>query len=101
MAQVLAQMADLLGYPDDVTHWQSLVPQDAASRRRWFDQRWQVHGHRNYFAGPADGMLMTTGFWHLRSPFFPREYATAMVQEWAENSDPNTLASNPLGTCHR
>lgn len=87
VAQVLAQMADLLGYPDDVTHWQSLVPQDAASRRRWFDQRWQVHGHRNYFAGPADGMLMTTGFWHLRSPFFPREYATAMVQEWAENRD--------------
>ena len=32
-------------------------------------------------------MLMTTGFWHMRSKHFPRKYAMRMIQSWALNRD--------------
>ena len=83
----LSKMARLTGHEDDLPHWQAIFAHDAADVRRWFDQRWEAHGHRDYFAGPADGMLMTTGFWHMRARGFPREYAQRMVKSWAMDSD--------------
>lgn len=83
VAEVLTKMARLTGHDDDIEHWQRLVPLRKEKTRTWFDQRWQVNGHKNFFGGSKDGMLMTTGFWHMRSKHFPRDYALRMTQSWA------------------
>ena len=87
VAEVLAKMARLTGHDDDVEHWQRLAPGGEEQVRTWFDQRWQVNGHDDFFGGPKDGMLMTTGFWHMRSKHFPREYAVKMTRSWAMDQD--------------
>lgn len=83
VAEVLESMAELLGKPDDVEHWQQLVNRDQKHVRLMFDQRWEMNSTPNYFAAPENGMLMTNAFWPMRSPHFPREYAQAMVEHWA------------------
>lgn len=83
VAEVLESMAELLGKPDDVEHWQQLVNRDQKHVRLMFDQRWEMNSTPNYFAAPENGMLMTNAFWAMRSPHFPREYAQAMVEHWA------------------
>ena len=52
-----------------------------------FDQRWEANGHKDYFMGSRDGMLMTTAFWSMRSPHFPRDYAERMIHSWALNKE--------------
>ena len=87
VAEILIAMARLTGYDRDVEHWQTLVSQDPNHIRHWFDQRWQANGFQKFFAGPPNGMLMTTGFWHMRSKHFPRDYAVQMTDAWATNTD--------------
>ena len=87
VAEALIAMASLTGHGEDVEQWKRLVPLSPDSIRAWFDQRWQSNGHANFFGGPQDGMLMTTGFWHMRSKHFPREYALKMTRSWALNRD--------------
>ena len=60
VAEALIAMALLTGHVEDVEHWKRLVPLDLDQIRTWFDQRWQAHGHEDFFGGPKDGMLMTT-----------------------------------------
>ena len=83
VAEALIAMAELTGHADDVEHWKQLVSQEPVQIENWFRQRWQMNGHKHFFAGPKDGMLMTTGFWHMRSKHFPRDYALKMVDSWA------------------
>ncbi len=83
VAEALIAMAKVTGHMDDVDHWKSLVSLDSEQIRAWFDQRWEANNHQHYFGGPKNGMLMTTGFWHLRSKYFPRDYASKMTQSWA------------------
>lgn len=83
VAETLTAMARVTGHDEDIELWKRLVPFDAKQRTHWFKQRWEANGHRHFFAGPDNGMLMTTGFWHLRSKYFPREYASEMVATWA------------------
>lgn len=87
VAEALLSMARLTGHVEDVEHWKRLVPLGAEQIRTWFDQRWQAHGHEHFFGGPKNGMLMTTGFWHMRSKHFPRDYALNMTRSWALNRD--------------
>lgn len=87
VAEALIAMARLTGHIEDVEHWQRMVPLGRDQIRIWFDQRWQANGHDHFFGGPKNGMLMTTGFWHMRSKHFPREYASRMVASWALNKD--------------
>ncbi len=87
VAETLIAMARLTGHVEDIEHWERLVPLGSNHIRTWFDQRWQVNGHEHFFGGPDNGMLMTTGFWHLRSKHFPREYASKMVESWALDRD--------------
>lgn len=87
VAEALLNMARVTNHPEDFQHWQSLVPREPKAIRAWFDQRWQVNGHQSYFAGPRDDMLMTNGFWHMRSKYFPRDYALSMAREWGLNRD--------------
>ena len=87
VAEALIAMARLTGHVEDVEHWKRMVPLAPDRIRTWFDQRWQANGHEHFFGGPKNGMLMTTGFWHMRSKHFPREYASRMVASWAMNSD--------------
>lgn len=87
VAESLAEMARLTGHEADVPHWNDLVPQTPDRVRAWFDQRWEAHGHKDYFGGPANAMLMTTGFWHMRSKHFPRSYAVRMTDAWALDSE--------------
>ena len=42
-----------------------------------------MNGFSSYFAAPKNGMLMTNGFWAMRSPYFPKRYARKMVESWA------------------
>ena len=83
VAEALEQMARLTGHEDDVSHWQKIIPRDPEHIRRMFQNRWSINGHENFFLGPKNGMLMTNGFWSMRSRHFPREYAEKMVQTWA------------------
>lgn len=83
VAETLEKMARLTGNEADVTHWQKLIPRDSKHIRLMFEQRWEMNGVSNYFAAPDNGMLMTTAFWAMRSPHFPKKYAEAMVQAWA------------------
>lgn len=101
VAEVLVEMAKITDHEEDVSHWRQLVPLEARRVRNWFDQRWQNNGHENFFGGAKDGKLMTTGFWHLRSKHFPREYADKMIHSWALNTihgflDPNEKRPFPL-----
>ena len=91
VAAALSEMALLTGHVEDIEHWEQLVPADLEQIQTWFNQRWQANGHQDFFAGPANGMLMTTGFWHMRSQHFPREYALKMTQSWALDRDKGFL----------
>ena len=83
VCEVLAEMARLTDHPQDIPHWKQLVRLGPDDRQVYFKQRWQANGHKNFFAGPRNGMLMTTGLWYMRSKYFPREYAQKMVNSWA------------------
>lgn len=83
VVEALMEMARLTDHVDDVEHWKQLVPLEPDRVRTWFHQRWQANGHADFFGGPKNGMLMTTGFWHMRSPYFPRDYALKMTTTWA------------------
>ncbi len=87
VAEALAAMARVTGHRDDIQQWKRMVPRDPRRIRDWFDARWQANEHEDFFAGPQNGMLMTTGFWHMRSRYFPREYASRMVASWALDAD--------------
>lgn len=83
VAERLEQMARLTGNAEDVQHWKELVRRDPDHIREMFRQRWEMNGVDNYFAAPNSGMIMTNGFWAMRSPHFPQEYARPMVESWA------------------
>ena len=83
VADILGHMASLTGNAPDVEHWQQLVRSDPEHIRRMFDDRWEANDVDEYFAGPANGMIMTNSFWAMRSKHFPREYAQRMVRAWA------------------
>ncbi len=83
VAGTLEKMARLTGNEADVKLWQELIRRDPDHIREMFNQRWEVNGVTNYFAAPNNGMIMTNGFWAMRSPYFPKEYAKAMVSAWA------------------
>lgn len=87
VADRLEDMARLTGNEVDVAHWQGLVRRDPEHIRLMFDQRWGTNGIENYFAAPDNKMLMTLGFWPMRSPYYPQEYAKPMVDDWALDSD--------------
>lgn len=87
VAEALIAMARLTGHHEDIEHWKRLVPLDPDEIRNWFDQRWQANGHEHFFGGPKNGMLMTTGFWHMRSKHFPRDYALKITRSWALDRD--------------
>lgn len=83
VGDTLENMARVLGKEDDVKHWKKLIRRDPEHIRLMFDQRWELNGVPNYFAAPPNKMLMTNAFWAMRSPYFPKEYAQAMVEDWA------------------
>ena len=83
VAETLEKMARLIGDEDGVKHWQEIIRRDPEHIRLMFEQRWEMHGISNYFAGPKNGMIMTNGFWAMRSPHFPGEYARPMLEAWA------------------
>jgi hypothetical protein len=87
LAEALENMADVLGKKDDARHWRQMIRRDPEHIRSMFDQRWEMNGVSNYFAAPENGMLMTNAFWAMRSRHFPREYARAMVDAWALDTD--------------
>lgn len=83
VADTLERMARVTGNESDVEHWQKVIRRDREHIRQMFKQRWQMNGVANYFAAPNNGMIMTNGFWAMRSPYFPSEYAKPMVDAWA------------------
>lgn len=83
VAEVLEKMARLTGHEADVDHWKKLVRRDSEHIREMFRQRWEMHDTPDYFLAPENGMIMTNGFWAMRSPHFPHEYAEPMVGSWA------------------
>ncbi len=87
VADKLEEMARLTGNKSDVAQWQKLVRRDPEHIRLMFDQRWQVNGVPNYFNAPNNGMIMTNGFWAMRSPYFPNEFARPMLNAWALDRD--------------
>ena len=87
VAEKLERISLLIGKPEDAKHWRDIIRKDENHIRSMFDQRWESNGISNYFAGPKNGMIMTNGFWAMRSPYFPREYAKKMVNDWALNKD--------------
>ena len=87
VAETLEKMAGLLGREEDGAHWKKLVRRDPEHIRMMFDQRWEANGHKNFFMGPKNGMLMTNAFWSMRSKYFPREYAEKMINAWAVNRE--------------
>lgn len=83
VAEALEKMAGLTGNEADVGHWRRIIPRDPEHVRRMFEDRWGMNGVSSYFAAPKNGMLMTNGFWAMRSPYFPKHYARKMVESWA------------------
>lgn len=83
VVEVLEKMARLTGHEKDEPKWRAMVRRDPRHVRMMFDQRWEMNGVANYFAAPNNGMIMTNGFWAMRSPYFPKEYARSMVEAWA------------------
>ncbi|MFL2927657.1 MAG: hypothetical protein ACJZ72_03605 [Opitutales bacterium] len=87
VGKVLENMAVISGNNSDVDHWKKRINQDPKHLRLMFDQRWEANGHKDYFMGGRDGMLMTTAFWAMRSKHFPREYAERLIHSWALNKE--------------
>jgi hypothetical protein len=87
VGKVLEKMAVISGNNSDVDHWKKRINQDPKHLRLMFDQRWEANGHKDYFMGGRDGMLMTTAFWAMRSKYFPREYAERLIHSWALNNE--------------
>ena len=87
VAETLEKMARLTGNKSDIQHWQTITRRDPKHIRLMFDQRWEAHGIPNYFNGPNNGLIMTNGFWAMRSKHFPNEYAKPMVEAWALNKE--------------
>ena len=87
VSEILGEMARLVGSREDVAHWQQSVRSSPEDLETYFEQRWEANGHRHFFAGPRSGMLMTTGLWHLRSKYFPRDYSEKIVNSWALDSN--------------
>lgn len=87
VAETLQKMARLTGNCSDIEHWQTITRRDPEHIRLMFTQRWEVHEIPNYFNGPNNGMIMTNGFWAMRSKHFPNEYAKPMVESWALNKE--------------
>ena len=83
VADTLEKMAHLTGNKSDVEHWQKSIRREPGHIRLMFEQRWQSNEVPNYFDAPNNGMIMTNGFWAMRSPYFPNEYAKPMVDAWA------------------
>ena len=83
VAATLEKMAKVLGKQEEVARWRKIIRRDPEHIRLMFDQRWGMNEVPNYFAAPSNRMLMTNGFWAMRSPHFPNEYAREMVLEWA------------------
>ncbi len=83
VAETLEMMARLTGNQADIEHWQQVIRRDPEHIRLMFDQRWEANGVQNFFLAPEDGMLMTNAFWAMRSRWFPKDYASAMVNTWA------------------
>ncbi|MEC9091894.1 MAG: hypothetical protein VX438_04255, partial [Planctomycetota bacterium] len=83
VAETLEKMARLTGNAADIKHWQTLIRRDREHIRRMFEQRWELNGVSHYFAAPSNGLIMTNGFWAMRSPYFPAHYAKPMVDNWA------------------
>ena len=83
VADVLEKMARLTGHEEDVAHWRKMVRREPEHVRRMFEDRWGMNGVPSFFAAPRNGMLMTNGFWAMRSPYFPQAYAQPMLREWA------------------
>ena len=106
VAEALEQMARLTGREEDVSHWKASLRREPEHIRRMFENRWSVNGHENFFLGPKNGMLMTNGFWSMRSRHFPREYAEKMVQTWAIDKErgffgeffPRAMAKQSMNT---
>lgn len=93
VAETLEKMARLTGNASDVAHWQRVIRREPEDIRRMFEQRWEANGVSSYFAAPNNGMLMTTGFWAMRSPYFPNDYAKPMVDTWALDSEKGFLGA--------
>jgi len=87
VGKALEKMAVISGNNSDVDHWKKRINQDPKHLRLMFDQRWEANGHKDYFMGGRDGMLMTTAFWAMRSKYFPREYAEKLIHSWALNKE--------------
>jgi len=87
VGRVLEEMAVISGNNSDVEHWEKLINQEPKHLRLMFDQRWEANGHKDYFMGGRNGMLMTNAFWAMRSKHFPREYAERMIHSWALNKE--------------
>ena len=87
VGKALEKMAVISGNNSDVDHWKKRINQDPKHLRLMFDQRWEANGHKDYFMGGRDGMLMTTAFWAMRSKHFPREYAERLIHSWALNKE--------------
>lgn len=83
LAETLEKMAHLTGNRQDIKHWQNIINRDPKHIRHMFDQRWELNNVPDFFAAPQNKMLMTNGFWAMRSPYFPNEYARRMVNAWA------------------
>ncbi|MGJ8695812.1 MAG: hypothetical protein ACSHYF_05800 [Verrucomicrobiaceae bacterium] len=93
VAEILEKMARLTGHENDIPHWQNIIRRDPAHIREMFAQRWEMNGVPHYFEAPESRMLMTNGFWAMRSPHFPREYAQPFVQSWALDQDKGFLGA--------
>ena len=50
-------------------HWRKMVRRDPEHVRRMFEDRWGMNGVPS-FAAPRNDMLMTNGFWAMRSLIF-------------------------------
>ena len=84
VASTLSKMARLAGEPESkIDSWNEKAGLNPEHIRRMFEQRWEMNGVKGFFAAPKNGMMTTNSFWAMRSPFFPREYANQMVNEWA------------------
>ena len=83
VAETLEKIAELTGNNSDIKLWKKMIRRSPEHIDLMFKQRWEQNGISNYFAGPKNRMIMTTGFWAMRSPYFPNDYAKAMVKSWA------------------
>ena len=88
----LNKMAEVLGYPEDPTHWNTTFDMD--NIQHFLENEWE-RDTPNMFGQTKEGVKWGA-FAYTAMSMFPREWVEAMADSWLDNPEDGFLSEVPL-----